>query len=110
MLHHSHIVSYFMKSHSDIWMAIHGEIPREASAEADLFRLLIYDLSTGRVIRQERDTNQLGQFLRKRAPRKGTLPSTMESAFEDMKPYILTELGKQFVHYTMTEVVPRIQN
>ncbi len=31
-----------------------------------------------------------------------------ESAFEDTKPYVLTELGKQFVHYTMNEVVPRI--
>jgi hypothetical protein len=32
----------------------------------------------------------------------------MESAFEDSKPYVLTELGKQFVHYTMSEVVARI--
>lgn len=32
----------------------------------------------------------------------------MESAFEDTKPYVLTELGKQFVHYTMNEVVTRI--
>lgn len=32
----------------------------------------------------------------------------MESAFEDKKPYMLTELGKQFVHYTMNEVVARI--
>ena len=32
----------------------------------------------------------------------------MESAFEDIKPYVLTELGKQFVHYTVTEIVPRI--
>jgi hypothetical protein len=33
----------------------------------------------------------------------------MESAFEDTKPYVLTELGKQFVHYTMNEVVTRIE-
>jgi hypothetical protein len=33
----------------------------------------------------------------------------MESAFEDSKPYVLTELGKQFVHYTMSEVVGRIE-
>lgn len=32
----------------------------------------------------------------------------MESAFEDTKPYVLTELGKQFVHYTMNEVVTRL--
>jgi len=34
----------------------------------------------------------------------------MESAFEDTKPYVLTELGKQFVHYTMSEIVPRIES
>ena len=27
---------------------------------------------------------------------------------EASKPYVLTELGKQFVHYTMNEVVTRI--
>ena len=32
----------------------------------------------------------------------------MESAFEDTRPYVLTELGKQFVHYTMNEIVPRL--
>ena len=34
--------------------------------------------------------------------------TTMDSAFEETKPYVLTELGKQFVHYTMNEVVTRI--
>lgn len=93
----------------EIWMSIHGELVREDSAEADLFRLLIRDLSTGGVIRQERETNQYGQFLRQRqARRKGPAPTTMESAFEDSKPYALTGLGRQFVHYTMNEVVPRI--
>lgn len=32
----------------------------------------------------------------------------MASAFDDEKQYELTELGKQFVHYTMNEIVPRI--
>jgi hypothetical protein len=93
----------------EIWDSIHGELPREDSAEADLFRLLIRDLSTGGVIRQERETNVRGQFMRRRpARRMGALPSTMESAFEETKPYVLTGLGQQFVHYTMNEVVPRI--
>jgi hypothetical protein len=93
----------------DIWQEIHGEFPREDSAEADLFKLLIRDLSTGGVIRQARETTRDGQFLRKQPPKKrGPAPTTMESAFEDTKPYVLTELGKQFVHYTMTEVVPRV--
>jgi hypothetical protein len=93
----------------DIWSGIYGEAPREDSAEADLYKLLIRDLSTGGVIRQERDVNLLGQFVRKRPKRTRTsAPATMESAFEDIKPYVLTELGKQFVHYTMSEVVTRI--
>jgi hypothetical protein len=93
----------------EIWDQIYGELPREDSAEADLFRYLIRDLSTGGVIRQERETNQAGQFLRKRRP-KGKFPvsTTVESAFEDTKPYVLTGLGEQFVHYTMNEVVSRI--
>lgn len=93
----------------DIWVDIYGDLPREDSAEADLYRLLIRDLSMGGVIRQSRDVNEVGQFLRKRSvKRRGPAPPTMESAFEDSKQYVLTELGKQFVHYTMNEVVGRI--
>jgi hypothetical protein len=95
----------------EIWSQIFGALPREDSAEADLFKLLIHDLSTGRVIRQERDVNQVGQFVRKQpSGRKPAtkVPTTLESAFEGTKSYVLTELGKQFVHYTMSEVVTRI--
>jgi hypothetical protein len=94
----------------DIWEAIYDGFPREDSAEADLYRLLISDLSVGRVIRQARDTTADGQFLRKpRAKKSAFRPTTMESAFEDTKPYVLTELGKQFVHYAMSDVVRRIE-
>jgi hypothetical protein len=93
----------------EIWEALYGTPTREDSAEADLYRLLIRDLSTGGVIRQERDTTADGRFLRKRPVRNRKISAgTMESAFEDSKPYVLTELGKQFVHYTMNEVVQRI--
>jgi hypothetical protein len=94
----------------DIWSGIYGDLPREDSAEADLYKMLIRDLSLGGVLRQIRDTNQAGQFIRKRPrkTRKGGAPTTMESAFEDSKPYELSELGRQFVHYTMNEVVTRI--
>jgi hypothetical protein len=92
-----------------IWESIYEEFPQENSAEADLFKLLIRDLSTGGVIRQRRQTTANGQFLRKsRTKRRGSAPRTMESAFESSKPYVLTELGKQFVHYTMSEIVPRL--
>lgn len=94
----------------DIWSGIYGEVPREDSAEADLYKRVLRDLSTGNVIRQVRDTNEFGQFIRKRPARvrRGAAPTTLESAFEDTKPHVLTELGKQFVHYTMNEVVTRI--
>lgn len=45
----------------EILADLYGDIPREDSAEADLFKLLIRDLSTGGVIRQERDINSLGK-------------------------------------------------
>jgi hypothetical protein len=100
-------------SRFEIWTDIYGDLVREDSAEADLFRLIIRDLSTGGVIRQVRDVNELGQFVRKTPKRMRSrgyaISSTLESAFEDSKPYALTELGKQFVHYTMSEVVTRME-
>jgi hypothetical protein len=95
---------------ADIWEEIHSEFPREDSAEADLYRYLIRDLSMGGVIRQARETTADGQFLRKRTNRQrsSSPATTMESAFEDTKLYVLTELGKQFVHYTMNEIVKRV--
>lgn len=91
-----------------IWEQIHGEYAREDSAEADLYRLMIFDLNTGRVLRQQRETDAYGRFVRARQKPRGRRPTHLESAFEDEKPYVLTELGSQFVHYAMTELVPRI--
>lgn len=94
----------------EIWEAIYGAPTRDDSAEADLYRLLIRDLSTGGVIRQERETTGDGRFMRRRPVKNRKVSSsTMESAFEDSKPYVLTELGKQFVHYTMNEAVQRLK-
>jgi hypothetical protein len=93
----------------DIWLQIHGAAVREDSAEADLFRLLVHDLSVGRVIRQHREKDFRGNFLKETRKRSGTRSSgVMTSAFEDDKEYELTELGKQFVHYTMNEIVPKL--
>ena len=91
-----------------IWTNIYGHPERDDSPEADLFRLLIHDLSTGRVIRQHRPVNAYGQFIKK--PKSSSSPSSpvMKSAFDDTEGYELSELGKQFVHYTMSEIVPRI--
>lgn len=95
---------------AEIWDSIHNVRPREDSADADLFRYLVRDLSTGGVIRQQRETNVYGEFIKKlpiKTP-KGYGSRTMESAFENAKPYELTELGKQFVHYVMEDIVTQI--
>jgi hypothetical protein len=95
---------------ADIWQNVHGTEVTEESAEADLFKLLIRDLSTGSVIRQHRETTMDGRFVKKTPPRtpKGSGSRVMKSAFDDVEEYELTELGRQFVHYTMNEIVPRI--
>jgi hypothetical protein len=95
-----------------MWDNVHTERPREDSAEADLFRYLVRDLSIGGVIRQEKATNRGGQFMKSRPTRttKGFASQVMESAFEDTKPYILTELGNQFIHYVLSDVVRRVES
>ncbi len=92
-----------------IWEEIQGAEVRDDSAEADLFKLIIHDLSVGHVIRQHREVDYSGRFVRKqqRVPR-GSASSYMTSAFDEEKEYELTNLGRQFVHYTMNEIVPRI--
>jgi hypothetical protein len=96
---------------SDIWFSLgKGEV-REDSAEADLFKLLVHDLSTGRIIRQHRDTDSAGNFLAKRSPKSPSRTGTrvMKSAFDDTEHYELTALGRQFVHYAMTELTVKIE-
>lgn len=94
-----------------IWDKVHTERPRDDSAEADLFRYLIRDLSLGGVIRQSKDVNHQGQFVKRPSTHtpKGFGSQTMESAFEDTKPYVLTELGKEFIHYVLNDVVRRVE-
>lgn len=91
----------------DIWQNIQGDLPKDNSSQADLFRLLIGELSMGRIIRQHREANYAGQFMKK--PRNSSRSDVMKSAFDDEESYELTELGKQFVHYVFSEIVTRIE-
>lgn len=96
----------------EIWDNLGKPDVREDSAEADLFRLLVHDLSTGRVIRQHRDVDGRGNFMLKRTQARskpGTAPRTAKSAFDEVEPYDLTDLGRQFVHYAMTEITAKIE-
>lgn len=97
-----------------VWRALGRERVREDSADADLFRLIFHDLSTGRIVRQHRQTDGYGNFLTKGSQRrsppapKGT-SRPIKSSFDDDDAYELTDLGQQFVHYAMTEVPPKLQ-
>lgn len=92
----------------EIWQVLNGRDVREDSAEADLFKLLIHDLSLGRVIRQHREVDYQGNFIKNRT--RKSRGNTIASAFDDEKDYELTELGQWFVHYTMNEVVSKISH
>ncbi|MDO8838752.1 MAG: hypothetical protein Q7V31_07455 [Parvibaculum sp.] len=94
-----------------IWDNLGRPQVREDSADADLFKLLVRDLSFGSVIRQHRPTDYAGNFLRQQPKRSkpGEAPRTAKSAFDETEPYELTELGKQFVHYAMNEITAKIE-
>jgi hypothetical protein len=55
----------------------------------------------GGLIRQHRETDYAGNFIKKPARRVPgqTASSTAKSSFDDQDTYELTELGDQFVHY-----------
>jgi hypothetical protein len=94
-----------------IWRKLGRQLVREDSSDADLFRLIIRDLSMGGITRQHRETDYSGQFLAKRkappAP-KGTV-KPMKSAFDDEEQYELTALGDQFIHYAMTDLPLKLE-
>ncbi len=95
----------------EIWESLgRGEV-REDSADADLFKLLVRDLSTGGIIRQHRETDYHGNFIAKRRPQptsRGRGVRQLKSAFDDTEAYELTALGSQFVHYAMNELTTKI--
>ncbi len=98
----------------DIWRNLGKKYVREDSADADLFKLLVRDLSTGGIIRQHRETDYNGNFVVKRSqPKpKSDWPKletkTAKSAFDESESYELTALGAQFVHYAMTEITVKL--
>ena len=97
-------------SRGAIWRNIGKGRVREDSADADLYKLLFRDLSTGGVIRQHRETDYNGNFVAKPAAKRvaGSSSKVLTSAFDEEDLYELTELGQQFVHYAMTELTSRI--
>jgi len=94
-----------------IWKKLGKPIVKEDSADADLYKLLIRDLSTGGIIRQHVERDYDGNVILKTpGKQKGsTGQKTPVSAFDDNEPYELTQLGQQFVHYAMTELPLKIE-
>jgi hypothetical protein len=115
-LHFTVIASIYQhpgSTRAEIWTRLGKGQPREDSADADLYKLLFRDLSTGSVIRQHRETDYAGNFLAKPTPKiSAARPGSdrrLKSAFDDGEQYELTDLGAQFVHYVMTELTPKIE-
>ncbi len=97
-------------SRGAIWDKIGKGAVREDSADADLYKLLIRDLSTGGIIRQHREVDYQGNFIKKRPGRKTSGSSQeMKSAFDREEKYELTQLGQQFVHYAMTDLPLKLE-
>ena len=95
----------------EIWSKMGKQRAREDSAEADLFKLVIRDLSTGSIIRQHKETDIAGNFINKSRTRPKTHINgkVAVSAFDDNEPYELTGLGEQFVHYAMTDIPIKLE-
>jgi len=95
----------------EIWRRIGKGQVREDSADADLYKLLFRDLSTGSIIRQHREVDYYGNFITKTVERrpKGSGPKPPVSAFDEQEGYELTNLGRQFVHYAMSDLPLKIE-
>jgi len=97
-------------SRGEIWNKIGKGAVREDSADADLYKLLFRDLSTGSIIRQHRARDYHGNVIPKTPQRrpKGSGPKPPVSAFDLEEKYELTALGNQFIHYAMTDLPLKI--
>ncbi|MDO8486204.1 MAG: hypothetical protein Q7S77_00695 [Candidatus Staskawiczbacteria bacterium] len=112
---HFHVIGAIYNSggisRGEIWEKIGKDSVREDSADADLYKLLFRDLSTGGIIRQHKEKTWDGRFL-KQPPQKRqngyTASREMKSAFDREEKYELTDLGQQFVHYAMTDLPLKI--
>jgi len=112
---HFHVIGAIFNcdgiTRGEIWRKIGKGLVQEVSADADLYKLLIRDLSTGGIIRQHREVDYNGNYIPKQTKRrpKGSGPKPPVSAFDEDEGYDLSELGKQFVHYAMSELPPKIE-
>ena len=94
-----------------IWDKLNGGVrAREDSAEAGLFRYLMRELNIGGVIELSKQRDAYGRAYRvtSAGTPRGMASKVVESTYEDTKPWILTELGRQFIHYVLSDAVKRV--
>jgi hypothetical protein len=114
---HFHVIGAIYNSagitRGGVWRKLGRQPVREDSSDADLFRLIFRDLSTGGIVRQHRETDYSGNFIAKPSRRIASAPKgttkTLKSAFDEDEQYELTALGDQFVHYAMTDVPIKLE-
>lgn len=83
--------------------------PTDDSSKAGLYAYLTHQLNLGGIISLEKVVTESGRILKRQAPKSsGNSSPYRESPFEDTKPYYLTELGKEFVHYVMRDAAKQI--
>lgn len=93
----------------DIATELFGDVPRDDSAKADLFKFLFHELNMTDVMRQPRESDSDGRWRRRVAKKTvGSRAKTLKSPFND-EQQVLTELGKQFVRYIMDDLDPQLE-
>lgn len=87
-----------------------GDVPRDDSEKADLFKFLFHELNMTDVMRQPRESDADGRWRRRVAKKiVGSRAKTLKSPFNDDQQ-VLTELGKQFVRYIMGDLDPQLES
>jgi|SRR3989344_382861 len=93
----------------DLGVSLFGEVPLDNSARADLFKFLMHDLNMTDIVRQARESDGFGRWKTKTpVKRPESQLGTLQTPFDPSKLQVLTELGKEFVHYVMDDLAPQI--
>jgi len=98
-------------SRGEIWVdEMKRAQPREDSADADLYKLIIRDLSTGGIIRQHKDVDWQGNYIikQKAGIKSPSSAKLAVSAFDRNEKYELTSLGNDFIHYAVGDLPLKI--
>lgn len=91
----------------EIWNNTQGTTLPGDSAQADLFKTYVSDLTMDHIIRQQRLKDYYGNYIQERRKKPAPGQKISAATFDDDRKYELTELGAWFTHYTMNAVVTK---